>query len=430
MMSSKGKPTPKKGGVTKTKELERKSTSKTEPSPKENVLTYPLIKTNDNDRALPRYSAVLHRTEEEGVGMDDLDALQLELEALLSAVAVRSRVLQEELQVLSNAEEKHDKKGKISPLIPGKRTKSQQEKTVKKFKETSGKLLGEASHSTLSNKFTKAKGLSTIPPNSSLSDHEPLESLKPDTPKVPPPKNDTPNKFWASVEPYCADTTPDDIRLLEDLLLEHANDSEYQKIPPLGRHYSLRWAEEDNIDEKSNKSDLSKKSDKSNEGVTTGPLSQRLISALMEENIVPADMVCRGEENRTPLELFKNFSVSNSASFERRVRKELEEQGILDTEDVSSDRADDEILQELKRCQAELKVVSAYNVQHLKRLLKQANDELVRQDLKKKLQQADAEVIETYRRVLKKKPLSKKEQDQCWKVVKDRDTILRHIDAL
>jgi hypothetical protein len=47
--------------------------------------------------------------------------------------------------------------------------------------------------------------------------------------------------------------------------------------------------------------------------------------------------------------------VSGASSLERRVRKELEDQGILDNSD-QKDPADDEILTELKRCQAELKV--------------------------------------------------------------------------
>jgi hypothetical protein len=51
----------------------------------------------------------------------------------------------------------------------------------------------------------------------------------------------------------------------------------------------------------------------------------------------------------------RNFTVSGASSLERRVRKELEGQGILDSSE-QKEPADDEILTELKRCQAELKV--------------------------------------------------------------------------
>lgn len=48
--------------------------------------------------------------------------------------------------------------------------------------------------------------------------------------------------------------------------------------------------------------------------------------------------------------------MSNASSLERRVRKELEDQGILDSSE-HKEPADDEILTELKRCQTELKVI-------------------------------------------------------------------------
>lgn len=56
----------------------------------------------------------MNRTKEEGVGMEDLDKLQLELETLLSAVAVRIRELNNEITTLSTAEERKDKKGKLA----------------------------------------------------------------------------------------------------------------------------------------------------------------------------------------------------------------------------------------------------------------------------------------------------------------------------
>ena len=53
---------------------------------------------------------------------------------------------------------------------------------------------------------------------------------------------------------------------------------------------------------------------------------------------------------------------------------------------------DDEILQELKRCQAELRAVSSHNHEQLTRLLKLAREALYRHDLKKKLRDAEAKV--------------------------------------
>lgn len=62
-------------------------------------------------------------------------------------------------------------------------------------------------------------------------------------------RNDAPDRFWASVDPYCADITQDDIKALDDLIRTSDDDSDLYKIPPLGKHYSLRWATEDLLDE-------------------------------------------------------------------------------------------------------------------------------------------------------------------------------------
>ena len=59
---------------------------------------------NGDQTKLPRYHAVLRRNEGDGIGMEDIDSLQLELEALLSSTVVRKVSLQEEAKVLQNAE--------------------------------------------------------------------------------------------------------------------------------------------------------------------------------------------------------------------------------------------------------------------------------------------------------------------------------------
>ncbi|KAK7872846.1 hypothetical protein R5R35_006717 [Gryllus longicercus] len=437
MMSTKAKPTPKKG-ASKLKDNSKSGSSKMRPemseTSKDSSTSYPLIKVSDNERMLPRYSAVLRRNEEQGVGMDDLNTLQMELESLLSAVALRTRALQDEIQALNTAEGRQDKKGKVSPLVAGKRLKSQ-ERVVKKFKDTAGKGVGESYPSPTSNKGGKKKTVPSAARGSEISDPEISDALSQEAPKVVVPKNDTPNKFWAFVEPYCADITPDDVKLLESLIEENSNDAEYFEIPPLGCHYTVSWSEDDMLEEKSIKSEFStKKFEKSGESVTAGPLTQRLFSALMEENFLPVDVLCkRNEENRMP-QLFKSFTVTNAASFERQVRKELEAHGILDLDELAMDEENDEIFQELKLCQTELKVTTAQNVVTLQRLFKLASEELARQDLKDKLQKADNEVMKIHQKLLIAKKnnevFSKKDQDLCWKALRDREALLKMLDTL
>ena len=58
------------------------------------------------------------------------------------------------------------------------------------------------------------------------------EQIRPDAPSSKPvlPKNETPNRFWAFVEPYCAPIAQDDIKLLEDLIKGHSDMTEYYKV--------------------------------------------------------------------------------------------------------------------------------------------------------------------------------------------------------
>ena len=51
------------------------------------------------------------------------------------------------------------------------------------------------------------------------------------------------------MEPYCADISSDDIKVLDDMLKTSDDDMDYFKIPPLGKHYALRWAQEDLLEE-------------------------------------------------------------------------------------------------------------------------------------------------------------------------------------
>lgn len=56
-------------------------------------------------------------------------------------------------------------------------------------------------------------------------------------------------------------------------------------------------------------------------------------------------------------------------------------------------KADDEILTELRRCQGELRAISQHNLKQLKRLYRLSQEEMKRQDTRKKLMAADAEVF-------------------------------------
>ena len=71
---------------------------------------------NDHAKFFPRYSAVLKRSDQDGVGMEDIDTLQMELEAMLSSTVVRKITLKEELDVLYDIE-KYKGHGKFNRKV-------------------------------------------------------------------------------------------------------------------------------------------------------------------------------------------------------------------------------------------------------------------------------------------------------------------------
>jgi len=112
------------------------SNSSDSPNSNEPTLSFPLVKICDNAKILPRYTtgmspkitplfnfypvrtiAVLTRNDKEGVTMEDLDTLQLELEVLLSAAAVRIRALKGEVGALEHADDKKDKKSRVAKPV-------------------------------------------------------------------------------------------------------------------------------------------------------------------------------------------------------------------------------------------------------------------------------------------------------------------------
>lgn len=196
----------------------------------------PHMKTADNNKLLPKYTAALAKSANDSVPPEDLDAIQLELETLLSTVALRYRNLKAEFEVLDKADEKREKKGKMlerPPSSPGKRKRTDEKPSKKDHKQSSS----GGGHS----KVSKMKN-NPIP--SPATDDSMDALLIKDNPKLLTHRNDLPAKFWLSVEPYCMPLTHEDIRLLDDLLEEYTG-GVVPPIPELGPHYSSVWASED-----------------------------------------------------------------------------------------------------------------------------------------------------------------------------------------
>lgn len=133
------------------------------------------------------------------------------------------------------------------------------------------------------------------------------------------------------------------------------------------------------------------------EGIT-GPLTQRLVSALMEENLLPDCNSTSNENSNSSSDIGHSNSRSavsllkNGISIERRLRKELIEQGILDDDDMPKSQQDDEILSEINRVRTEIAVIAEYNSNEIRKLQSMAQDEMKRIEVKRKLDRVDQEV--------------------------------------
>lgn len=211
-----------------------------------------LIKSSENFKYLPRYTNALTKPATDLFPADELDNIQLELEVLLSTVALRYRSLKSGFDSLDREDKNHKKSEKYASNVQGKRKRD--DGTKKSAKDA--KLAQPA-------KMAKLKSnLADSPDHSQNNTDDSLDALPPHpnsqssssgqpNSKVLVPKNDIPNKFWLSVEPYCMPITQEDIKLLDDMIEEYSEPL-VPPIPELGPHYTTRWAAEDLRDEQDN----------------------------------------------------------------------------------------------------------------------------------------------------------------------------------
>lgn len=327
----------------------------------------------DHIKRCPKYTAILSRPTASGIQTSELDEIFTDLENLLGAANIRHRQLDSELKILGEWADKKDRKSSFEldllTNMPGKRSgkTSFEDRQGKKQKIDEGRL-------------GKVKGKVTNKAPKGEPDPEVYVSK-------PRPANDLPNKFWASVEPYCADITNDDLHVLEDIISTVTEDSEYFKVPPLGRHYTQVWAQEDLNEEQRDGSktekrrgglsnnfenvDFEKKAksiDHANafnfddETCPFGALTQRLISALVDENILaPMDESEISDsskqtgvaDNAMSTNASRNFTIPNAKALENAIKDELVNLGLIeshsDEEDVDFDDEVKEVIYDLKK---------------------------------------------------------------------------------
>ncbi|XP_039298985.1 transcriptional adapter 3 [Nilaparvata lugens] len=432
------------------------------------VLSFPDLRIMTKAK-LPCMTSILLRSKEENINMADLNQLQEELETMLSSVVIRKMNLNNEIDILNNME---DKKGSLPISNKTNQPKKNEERTLLKIGKPFKDSRNSNSHK---NKLKSSSMLNTD--SEAMSDADGLSSA---IAKM----NETANKFWAYVEQFCGDISAEDIKLLKELIESCEKEAQARKIPPLGKHYTQVWNDEDIADER-DVSKMKRKADGTPAATTTsitepkdtkdyskkgekicmkdripGPLAQRMISAVLEENpslslalfqgsriktnddeplakrqkldMSSPDIESKGGENTVPNSFKKIPLLHNTLCFERNARKNLELIGFLDP--LPSQEEDDEILTEIKKCQEELKTTALRNLSVYRKLLKKAEAEMARAPLRNEMKQIDAEIIEIYKKIadtkLKKKAVGEKVKKQAWKLINDRESLQKRLDAL
>jgi transcriptional adapter 3 len=193
-------------------------------------------------------------------------------------------------------------------------------------------------------------------------------------------------------------------------------------------------------------------SKKMGEGIT-GPFTQRLVSALMEENIMDGHSATTTttstENSNSSLENIPNNSnmvhtrsaanmLKNGIAAERRIRKELIEQGILEAKDATPQGVVqddvDEVLAEIQRVRSDLMAIAESNTSQLTTLKEVGLNEMKRLEIKRKLDDVDHEIIEQHKRLQlakqKGRSMTKSERDEILRLTEKQQKLSQQLDGL
>ncbi|KAK4871682.1 hypothetical protein RN001_015806 [Aquatica leii] len=348
---------------------------------------FPIVRILEN-HLLPGYAGVLTRSAEDGVGMEDLDQLQLDLERLLSTTASRHRLLKSEMECLDQVEEKRkNKKFKLS---------DKQFSLKRKYIDTMDKFRIKDDKS----EIRLVKSNHNFSANSLVSDL----SVKREVPKVTFPRNDISEKFWLSVKPFCENVSKDDVNFLNSLIRECSEEIKIE-IPGVGKHYTMDWTDDvllyehdvntnqkqTNVKSVSFKKELKKSGLNAMVDTFSGPFSQRLIAALIEEKE-------SGKANNE-LGTSTRSNIRTKTCMHKKLKKELEDEDIFDSTISKNTIENDKILLEIKKCTQELKSVNHRNISELRKLKSIVEKDVRRQNVKNSLKLVDEKVIKMYNRV-------------------------------
>lgn len=247
-------------------------------------------------------------------------------------------------------------------------------------------------------------------------------------PKKKKEKSEPENKFWSIVKPYLAHVNKKDLLWLEKMVSSYDLNEDIFKLPPLGEHYSKNWTERDLKNQKNQpscsqpvaKNKLSTKVmpnvlelvNKINLIAQNNddfrPIYQRVASALLEHSSTSfkdfEEQLLNNKNNENELDQINN--TCNELYAEQNVEKQFKILGLKDCHSklvlpttkssssyTKSDGDDDEITDELNKCNIALAELQKINKNHLTTLLERCREDYFQQKLYKKIKKVDNEIL-------------------------------------
>jgi len=324
---------------------------------------------------------------------DELDHIQWDLEAMLTNVIVRRNTIRDELSTFASMQ------------------------------------FARSLH-----RMAKNPKLPTIRPRAAaeISPVNECRKMKvefdPTSKELPPSKTESANKFWLLVEPYLAHIKKEDLKWLDDLVKSYCPSKKLYEIPPLGEHYAKNWAKEELEMQKHQSScsprppkklkfaerippDVVELVEKANSAIHDGnvytPVYQRVITALLDHSNLSMEdseeMFAEYEDDEKPQEM---SNVCKEFYAEQSVKKQLNKLGLIGRNSKPvptpeellpslsiADEENDEILEELVKCDNALSQLREMNKNHLTHLLGRCRKDYYQQIIKNKIEKVNNEIL-------------------------------------
>ncbi|CAG0918450.1 unnamed protein product [Notodromas monacha] len=404
-------------------------------SPEGNLQWFPDLPRVDAETHLKTLNGLLSRDEKNPVVMEELDALQADLESALCQVVMRQAIVECELKALKDGAPacntpKFKKYSDQSTSTMKRHPMYDEMKPPKKIKE-------ENINSDFSGAFNNAQA--SLPVDY-MNDADPFEHhvQHEESPLSPHMigKFAIPNKFWKSVEPYCAPITQEHVTYLENLIKGTEESERLLKIPPkLGKRcQGDRFT--DTTDKYLNSIGIPKKriQDVRKLASPMGPQTQRLLGALTPGASTKRNECSSSSGVADRKHFMASLDVTGAEDVERRLQAELEENGILEPDDENNN-ADDELLTDWKMTARKLEMVTKTNKEILTYLLKQAEVHLKKHEIFERLDVIDNNAMEALQKIQQSKlkkcvGLSKKEREAGWKLLMERQELVAKLKQL